>query len=136
MIDTEALRAWLKLLRYGKPVSIRGFQRLMGYKSPAKAQRILERLYRYGLVEKTSSNDYIAVKDIPPYLAAYIVVKGFVLPRTLIYAVYATTTVSVYLFLAKPPLYIVILLIALIIPYWLEILHNIQAFRKLIGEER
>jgi hypothetical protein len=34
-IGREELEAYLKLRKHGEPVSIRGFQRLMGYNSPA-----------------------------------------------------------------------------------------------------
>jgi hypothetical protein len=36
-ISREEVEAYLRLNRYGKPITIRGFQRLMGYKSPGQA---------------------------------------------------------------------------------------------------
>ncbi len=120
MISREDLDAYLKLRSHGKPISVRGFQRLMNYSSPGKAQRILNRLERLGFIEKTKSNEYIVKADLPPQLAAYAIVKGYIIPRIAIYTLYTTTTITLYIALAKPPIHIAILLIALAIPYWIE----------------
>lgn len=127
--------AWFKLLRYGKSVTVRGFQRLMGYNSPGKAQRILRRLERLGLVERTESGDYIVLKDTPPYLAAYMVLRGYVMPRSLVTAVFATATVLTYVLLARPPVYIIALLTILVLPYWIDTIHYIKSFKKILSEQ-
>lgn len=134
-LSSKDLEAYLKLRQLNEPVTVRGFQRLMGYNSPGKAERVLKRLERLGLVERTCSSEYIAKKNLPPELASYMVIRGIVVPRTLVYAVYATVTVTVYILLAKPPLSLMILLTALAIPYWLESLHSLILLRRMKKQE-
>lgn len=129
-ISSEDLEAYLKLRKQGEPVSVRGFQRLMGYKSPGKAERTLRRLERLGLAVKTPSG-YVAKRELPPELSSYLVVKGLVLPRVLVHATYATVTATTYAFIGKPHWYVVILLLALIAPYWLEVVEQLRTARKL-----
>ncbi|MEM1542602.1 MAG: hypothetical protein QXP05_06975 [Ignisphaera sp.] len=103
----------------------------MNYSSPGKAQRVLSRLERIGLVERTFSNEYVA-KDLPPQLGMYIVFKGYIVPRIFIYAIYATTISIVFTVLTKPPLHLIILLIVLIIPYWIETINVIRILKKFL----
>lgn len=119
VLSREDLEAYLKLREYGKPVTVRGFQRLVGYGSPGKAQRILNRLERLGFIEKIGT-EYIARDNLPPQLAMYTVIKRYVVPRTLIYVLYTSITVVVYTILSRPPIHTVLLLAALITPYWVE----------------
>jgi len=133
-IDQESIEAWLKLLRYGEPVTVRGFQRLMGYNSPGKAQRILRRLERLGLAKKTISGEYIALKNMPPYLAAYMILRGYVLPRSLVIAVFITITAITYIILANPPLHIIALLIIVSIPNWIEAIHYTRSLKKIFRD--
>ena len=65
-IDREVLKAYLRLRRLSRPVTVRGFQRLMGYSSPGQAERVLKGLERLGLIEKTLSSEYIAKNELPP----------------------------------------------------------------------
>lgn len=129
-ISSEDLEAYLKLRKRGEPVTVRGFQRLMGYRSPGKAERVLRRLERLGLVEKTPSG-YTAKKELPPELSSYLVIKGFILPRSLVYSVYASVTVAAYAVLAKPSLSILVLLVALVTPYWVEVAEQVKTVRKI-----
>lgn len=129
-VSSKDLEAYLKLRKQGEPVSVRGFQRLMGYKSPGKAERVLRRLERLGLAEKIPSG-YVARKELPLELSSYLVVKGLVLPRVLVHATYATVTAVTYTFIGKPHWYMVVLLIALITPYWLEVVEQLRTARKL-----
>lgn len=119
-LSSKDLEAYLKLRQLNELITIRGFQRLMRYSSPGKAGRVLKRLKRYGLVERPRSSEYLAKKDLPPELASYIIIRGIIILRTLVYAVYATTTITVYILLAKAPMTLVIFLTALTISYWLE----------------
>jgi len=106
----------------------------MGYNSPGKAQRILRRLERFGLVEKTSSGEYIPVKNAPPYLAAYLVLRGHVLPRSLVIATFITVTAITYIILARPPIHIIVLLFTLIVPNWIDTLYYVKSLRRIIEE--
>ncbi len=133
MIDRESAIAYNKLLRYGRPVSVRGFQRLMGYRSPGKAQRVLERLCRLGLATRVESGDYAVSKNLPPYLAAYIVIKGLILPRSLVFAVFSTATALTYIVLVKPVIYITLLLLILVVPYWFETIYYRHILKQIMG---
>lgn len=133
-LSKEDIEAYIKLRGYGKPISVRGFQRLMNYNSPGKAQRVLARLERHGFIEKTSSNEYIARENLPPPLAMYIVIKGYLIPRIFVYAIYVTTTVIVYMILVNPPIYLFLLLVALILPYWIETIKTVNILKILLRE--
>ncbi|MEM0059793.1 MAG: hypothetical protein QXE10_05140 [Desulfurococcaceae archaeon] len=119
-IGREELEAYLKLRKHGEPVSIRGFQRLMGYNSPGKAER----------VEKTSSG-YIVGRDLPPELSSYIIVKGYVFPRSLVYATYSSVVVTTYVLLARPPEPLILLLLLIIAPYWIGVVREFNTLKKL-----
>ncbi|MCC6010629.1 MAG: hypothetical protein LM588_06555, partial [Fervidicoccaceae archaeon] len=69
------IRVYLKLVRYGKPVTTRGFQRLMNYSSSGKAQRVLQRLERIGLISRTPSNEYVVNRKPSIILTTYIIIK-------------------------------------------------------------
>lgn len=129
-ISGKDLEAYLKLRRESEPITIRGFQRLMGYNSPGKAERVLRRLERLGLAEKTPSG-YIARKDLPPELSSYLIIRGLMMPRALVYAIYATATTITYTALAKPPYYTILLLATLIAPYWIEVLRQANIAEKI-----
>ncbi len=57
IVDLEMVSAYIKLVKHGKPVTVREFQRLMKYSSPGKAQRMLEKLVREGLAVRNSDNE-------------------------------------------------------------------------------
>ena len=128
-IGREELEAYLKLRKHGEPVSIRGFQRLMGYNSPGKAERVLKKLEKIGLVEKTSSG-YIVGRDLPPELSSYIIVKGYVFPRSLVYATYSSVVVTTYVLLARPPEPLILLLLLIIAPYWIGVVREFNTLKK------
>ena len=130
VLSREDLEAYLKLREYGKPITVRGFQRLAGYSSPGKAQRVLSRLERLGFIERLGT-EYIAKDDLPPQLAMYIVIKRYVIPRVLIYALYSSITVAIYTILSRPPLSIVLLLASLAIPYWAEAIRSLAMLKAL-----
>ncbi|MEM4880698.1 MAG: hypothetical protein QXP89_01025 [Desulfurococcaceae archaeon] len=133
--SSKDLEAYLKLRRLNGPITIRGFQRLMGYSSPGKAERVLKRLERFGLVERARSSEYVAKKDLPPELASYVIIKGIIVPRTLVYAVYATTAVMIYTLLAEPSAPLMVFLTALVIPYWLESLYSLTLLKRIRKQE-
>ncbi|MCS7128864.1 MAG: hypothetical protein RMI83_06340 [Desulfurococcaceae archaeon] len=131
-LDKEALEAYLKLLRHAKPITIRGFQRLMGYASPGKAQRVLNKLEKLGFAVKTSTGEYAASRELPIELSMYTVFERFIIPRSLTYAIYSTTVVTVYSALAKPSIHVVILMLALVTPYWIDTLNGVRILRKVL----
>lgn len=129
-ISSKDLEAYLRLRKYGEPVTVRGFQRLMNYKSPGQAERVLKRLERLGLAERTASG-YIAKRELPPELSSYLVIKGIVLPKSLVFSVYASITAAVYATLAKPATSILVILVALVAPYWIEVAEQVRIIKRI-----
>ncbi len=129
----EIIRVYLKLVRYGKPVTTRGFQRLMNYSSPGKAQRVLQRLERMGLVSRTPSNEYVVNRKPSIILTTYIIIKNLVIPRSLIYTLYAVSLVFTYILLANPPMYLILLLLSLTIPYITETVYYYMLLRRIMS---
>ena len=129
----ETIRVYLKLVRYGKPVTTRGFQRLMNYSSPGKAQRVLQRLERMGLISRTPSNEYVVNRKPSIILTTYIIIKNLVIPRSLIYTLYAASLVFTYILLANPPTYLILLLVSLTIPYIAETIYYHMLLRKIMS---
>ncbi len=130
-VTVEDLRAYLRILGHGRPLGVREAQRLLGYRSPGKAQRLLERLERAGLVERRGDGRYVATGRLPPHLASYVAVKGTVLPRILMYAAYATVLALAYTLATGPPWPVVAVLALLVAPYWLEAIRLIRRLGKL-----
>jgi hypothetical protein len=89
-------------------------------------------LERLGLVEKTQFSEYVARDSLPPELSAYIVIKSYLIPRTLIYVAYATTVTATYIILARPPLPATALLVSLIAPYWVEAVTSFRILKELL----
>jgi hypothetical protein len=129
----ETIRVYLKLVRYGKPVTIRGFQRLMNYSSPGKAQRVLQRLERMGLVSRTPSNEYVVNRKPSIILTTYIIIRNLVIPRSLIYTLYAVSLVFTYILLTNPPMYLILLLVSLTIPYITETIYYYMLLRRIMS---
>ncbi len=111
-MDADTLKAYVKLVSHGKPVGVREFQRLMGYRSPGKAKRVLDKLVREGLAVKTDEG-YAPSKDMPPLLTAYTIVKGLVVPRIVVYSAFSFAFAAAYILLAKVD---IITAVALLIP--------------------
>ncbi|RLG88149.1 MAG: hypothetical protein DRO18_01960, partial [Thermoprotei archaeon] len=109
-VDSETLKVYIKLLKYGKPVGVREAQRLLGYRSPGKTQRVLERLVKANLAFRNENGDYVIVKELPPQLASYMVIRKLILPRSLVYATFTTTFVVTYTLLTDLPAHLVIVL--------------------------
>ncbi|RLF21126.1 MAG: hypothetical protein DRN15_06060 [Thermoprotei archaeon] len=82
MMDYELLRAYLTLVRVNRPVGVRQFQRIMNYRSPGKASRVLEQLVKRGLAKRLESGDYVAVKN-NPILWNHMIIAGLFIPRLL-----------------------------------------------------
>jgi len=131
-IDSEALKVYIKLLKYGKPVGVREAQRLLGYRSPGKTQRVLERLVKANLAFRNENGDYVIVKELPPQLASYMVIRKLILPRSLVYATFTTTFVVTYALLTDLPAHLVIVLAIVTIPYWLETAKMVKLLKDLM----
>jgi len=126
----ELLKHYLKLREVGRPVGIREAQRILGFTSPGKAQRLLRKLERMGLAEKTEDGKYAIRNDPPLELIGRVVVRGRLLPKILVLATYTTTITAVYALLAKPPLDVLVLLALINAPLWLEALAEYRELKK------
>ena len=132
----ETIQVYLEVVRYGKPVTTRGFQRLMNYSSPGKAQRVLQRLERMGLVSRTPSNEYVVNRKPSIILTTYIIIKNLVIPRSLIYTLYAVSLVFTYILLANPPAHLILLLLSLTIPYITETIYYYMLLRRIMSAKQ
>ncbi len=130
-VDSETIKAYMKLLRHGKPVGVREAQRILEYSSPGKAQRVLEKLVKRGLATRRDDGDYEIIKKLPPFLASYIAIRGIILPRMMIYTAFTSTLVATYILLSKPPLSTILILVLATIPYWIETLIDLRDLRKI-----
>jgi len=134
-IDPELLNAFLKLLKYGKSIGVRDFQRLMGYNSPGKAKYVLEKLVAIGLLEKLN-HEYKVAKKLPFYLSSYIILRGMLIPRALMYLVFTSSFILIYSILTKPPLEILLVMIILILPIVYETLYLNIYLKKYLERNR
>ncbi len=130
-MDVELLAIYIKLRSLDRPVGVREFMRIMGYNSPGKAKYVLDRLVRYGLASRNEDGKYIASKELPLELSAYMVIKGYFLPKTTIYAVALTVFVVAYSILASKSLIDIIAFVILLIPYYLEIVLSLSKLKSL-----
>ncbi|MEB3774202.1 MAG: winged helix-turn-helix domain-containing protein [Desulfurococcales archaeon] len=79
----SSLRVYLLLLTSDKPLGVREVQRRAGFKSPSTARHHLERLVELGLAYRAGGG-YKARKPREGLLAAYVVIKGRLLPRSIL----------------------------------------------------
>ncbi len=130
MIDRELLRYYLILRELDHPVGVREAQRILGFKSPGKSQRLLRKLVKLGLAERTEDGKYRIVKDPPLELIGKAFVRGRLIPKILVLAVYTTALSITYAILAKPAPDIILLLILLNTPIWIEAFIEYRELRK------
>ncbi len=130
-MDRETLKAYMKVRGLGRPVGVREFQRLMGYNSPGKAKYVLDKLVRLGLANRNEYGKYVATRDLPSELSEYIVLKGYFIPRLLVYAVFSTSFVVSFTILYNLPWYFLIPFIIPITPYYVESIRLLNRLRKL-----
>ncbi len=130
----DELEYWLRLRRIGHPLGVRETQRILGLSSPGKAQRLLNRLVRMGLAERSGEGKYIIVRDPPLELVGKLVVAGRMLPRILVYAVYSTVLAAAYIVFAEPDVTVIVLTVLLIAPLWMEAVGEYMHIRRRTGK--
>ncbi len=130
MDDKEILRYYLILRKIDHPVGVRETQRILGFNSPGKSQRLLRKLVRLGLAQRTEEGKYIIVKDPPLELIGKLFIRGRLIPKILVLAVYTTVLSTTYILLAKPSQEIILLLILLNTPLWVEALIEYRELKK------
>jgi hypothetical protein len=113
--------------RSGNSVRLRDIQQAMSFSSPSSALFHLQKLESAGLVQKDHVGDYrIKTRVRVSLIRNFLVVKGTLIPRHLVYAI-ATTAVSIlYLVLLREFLFSQIALVALLlnvastVAFWYE----------------
>ncbi len=94
-LSGTALRAYRVLLRSQRPVGVRELQRKLGLKSPSTARHHLERLVQLGLARR-ERDGYRAVPPRAGLLKAYILIRGRLVPRTLLLTAFLATATIAY----------------------------------------
>ena len=130
MIDREVLKYYLILREVDHPVGVREAQRILGFRSPGKSQRLLRKLVRLGLAERTEDGKYRILKDPPLELIGKAFIRGRLIPKILVLAVYTSTLSLTYIVLAHPRLDVALVLILLNIPIWIEAIIEYRELRK------
>jgi len=94
----NTLRVYWHLLQSSKnSVGPREVQRKLGFSSPALAAYHLEKLLELGLVEKFSGEYHlIKIVDVG-VLKQFMKLRGFIIPRHVLYATMFTTLLAFYL---------------------------------------
>lgn len=130
MIDRELLKYYLILREHKQPIGVREAQRILGFKSPGKSHRILRKLVKLGLATRNEEGKYIIVKDPPLELIGKIFIKGRLLPKIIVLTTYTTTLALTYIVLANPSLEVVILLVLINTPLWIESILEYRYLKK------
>jgi hypothetical protein len=87
---------WVLLQSSGSSIGPREVQRKLGFSSPALAVYHLDKLVELGLVEKVSG-EYHLVKTVDVnILRQFTRVRGFIIPRDVLYATLFTTLLIFY----------------------------------------
>jgi len=97
---------------------------------PGKAQRFLERLVRAGLARKCEDGKY-EILEKPLNMAGYLVIRGLVIPKILVAATSTTAMALTYAALSNTDLVTKAVIVALTIPYWLEVLATAKTLSEL-----
>lgn len=130
MTDKEILYYYIKLRDVNRPIGVREAQRILGFKSPGKSQRLLNKLVKLGLATRNSEGKFMVSKDPPLELIGKLIIRGRVVPRVLVLAIYSTTLSTLYIALAKPALDVTLVLYLLTIPLWVSAISEIIELRK------
>lgn len=94
----NTLRVYWCLLESSKSfLGPRAVQRKLGFSSPALAVYHLEKLSELGLVEKVSGEYQLTKMVEVGVLKQFMKLKGFIIPRNVLYATILTTLLAFYL---------------------------------------
>ena len=124
------LKYYIILRRVNHPVGVREAQRILGFKSPGKSQRVLNKLVRYGLAERTSDGKYLIKKDPPVELIGRMIIRGRLLPKIMVITVYNLTLSITYILMSRPSFEIILLLILLNAPLTYEAIVEYRALKS------
>ncbi|MBS7609701.1 helix-turn-helix domain-containing protein [Candidatus Bathyarchaeota archaeon] len=91
------LKVYWHLLGKRDAVSVRELQRELRLSSPSVAAYHLQKLEDLGLVQKNPHGDYELTKMVPiGPLRSFLRISGLMVPRSLFYAAFFSTTLAVY----------------------------------------
>jgi hypothetical protein len=129
-LNIELLKQYIILRKQGRPLGVRETQRILGLNSPGKAQRILKRLVRLGLAERLEDGKYVIKPNPPLELIGKAIIRGHIIPRLLFLTIYSTVFTILLIIFLKPDVVITVSYILLVIPLWIESLHEYLQVRK------
>lgn len=129
----DVLKYYLVLRMNGKEFGVRQAQRILGLNSPGKAQRLLNRMVREGLMKRREDGKYVIVGNPPPELVGRLVIKGRIYPRILVYATYSSVLAATYTLLTRPGLGFILVEAMIIAPLWAEAVREYLQIRKKLG---
>ena len=130
IIGGTILKVYLKLLTLNRPVGIREMQRIMKFKSPSTSKYHLDKLFELGYVTKTETGNYVANKNVNSVVSLYVSFLGLLIPRFVLYAVFISTFMILYLAINWPKIDIIPTIISIIVAIllWIE---GIKAYNVL-----
>ncbi len=132
-MELELLKYYVKLRSRKSPIGVREAQRLLGFKSPGKAQRVLKRLVRYGLASRLDNGKYVLIDKPVPELIGRVIIRGYVIPRSLFLSVYMTVFALFTILLLDMGIYIDAALILLVLPAWVDTIDEYFKLRKVLA---
>ncbi len=134
-LSGTALKIYMLLLRSKRPLGVREVQRLIGLKSPSTARHHLERLVELNLAKK-NMNGYTAIIPRRSIFTTYIIVKGYILPRSLSIAVFSLTSFILYILLPGRDLVASLILLAITCLLLYNAITDTLYIRRLVSPRR
>ena len=100
LTGATALVYWYLLKKGNSSAGVREVMRALKFASPSSATYHLEKLMNLGLINKNNMGAYYVVKRVRIGLfQAFVSIKGWVLPKQLIYALATSVSICIYLLL-------------------------------------
>jgi len=130
LVDQDTIKKYIELIKHGKVVGVRETQRILGFRSPGKAQRFLDRLVKAGLAVKNSDGKYVLVEK-PVNVSGYMIIRGFIVPKILLANIFASLSALTYMVLGDIDNYTRIMLLTITIPYHLLTIDAYLTLNKL-----
>ena len=131
MLDSRTIRLYVSLLKLGRPVGVREFQRYVKLKNPGSAKYYLDKLVSLGLAERLDNGKYVAKVDRRSLLSIYTRLMGIVIPRLIPYAIGLTAFTIVYSYLIGVPILFLIPAILCLGVLWFEGLRLYRLLKKI-----
>ncbi len=130
-MNRDLIKYYLQLRRNGRVYGVRDAMRALGFTSPGKTQRLLNKMVKQGLLTRDERGNYIVNEKLPLELAHTMILRGKILPRILVYAVYSTVLAVLFIILTGQPLDVILYTLFLITPLWFEAILEILSIRDI-----